>query len=295
MRLHSLPTNTPATGLVLGAGGIRGCAHAGVVEVLAEARVQIDLVVGASIGSMYGLAVAAGLPADYIARVGREASPLDIFRFYAGRLRATRSNPIARMLLEAGDGKTFADLPIPFAVVVTNMATGGREVIDSGPILPAVQASIALPFIARPVVHNGNFYLDGGISEPAPIGVAHQMGADRVIAICLGLTYPAPDYLRRRPWTRLLLERAGAQRKPIAGNIRDQIRFSCRICVNAFDPPVPDAEGTRGADVAIWPEFNGLSPNSVFGAAFCYRQGRDATLEALPEIQRMLSRCEQAS
>jgi NTE family protein len=295
MAPNRLSTPTLTTGLVLGAGGIRGCAHAGVVEILDEAGVQVDLVVGASIGAMFGLAVAAGLPADHIARAGRDASPLDVFRFYAGRLRMTRSNPIARMLLEAGEGKTFADLPLPFAVVATNMETGTQEVIDSGPVLPAVQASIALPFIARPVVHNGSFYLDGGIIETAPARVAHQMGADRVIAVCLGLNYATPDYLRRRPWTRTLLERIGSQRKPITGKITDQIRFGCRICAGAFDFLPPDLQESAHADIAIWPEFNGLSPNSVFGAAFCYRQGREATLAALPRIHGLLSRSEQAS
>jgi predicted acylesterase/phospholipase RssA len=264
-----------------------------VVEVLAAAGIQIDLVVGASIGSMFGLALAAGLPADHIARAGRDVSPLDVFRFYAGRLRMTRSNPIARMLLEAGEGKTFADLPLPFAVVATNMATGRQEIIDSGPVLPAVQASIALPFIARPVAHNGGYYLDGGIVDTAPASVARQMGADRVIAVCLGLNYVAPEYLRR-PWMRTVLERVGSQRKPIRGKLSDQIRFGCRICVSVFDSP-PELRSGADADVAIWPEFNGLSPNSVFGAAFCYRQGREATLDALPEIRGLLSQSQQAS
>jgi NTE family protein len=295
MALRDLSSEPPIIGLVLGAGGIRGCAHAGVVEVLAGARIPIDLVVGASIGSMFGLALAAGLPTDHIARAGRDSTPLDVFRFYAGRLRMTRSNPIARLLLEAGEGKTFADLPLPFAVVVTNMATGRQEVIDSGPVLPAVQASIALPFIARPVPHKGSLYLDGGIVDTVPVGVAHRMGADRVIAVCLGLNYAAPDYLRRRPWTRTLLQRVGSQRKPITGRLSDQIRFGCRMCADAFDPLPLEPYSTAGADIAIWPEFNGLSPNSVFGAAFCYRQGREATVAALPRIHGLLSRAEQAS
>src|SRR5947209_20135175 len=85
------PTRRPRIGLVLGAGGVRGCAHGGAISVLREAQVPVDLVVGASIGAMFGLAVAAGLPTDYIVRVVRETSPLQITRFYAGRLRPDRS------------------------------------------------------------------------------------------------------------------------------------------------------------------------------------------------------------
>src|SRR5206468_1243235 len=106
---------------VLGAGGVRGCAHAGVVSVLAEAGIPINLVVGASVGSIFGLGVTAGLPPERIVQTVRDSTPLDMFRFYSGRLRSDRRNPIARMLITAGGRKEFADLPVPFAVVATDM------------------------------------------------------------------------------------------------------------------------------------------------------------------------------
>ncbi|HEX8919604.1 MAG TPA: patatin-like phospholipase family protein, partial [Chloroflexota bacterium] len=134
-------------GLVLGAGGIRGCAHAGVIQVLHEAGVPIDLVVGASVGSIFGLGMAAEAPTEHIVRAARDATPLDMFLFYAGRLRTDRRNLAARLLREAGEGKTFADLPLPFAVMATDMTTHQTVAIDHGPVLPAVEASIALPFI----------------------------------------------------------------------------------------------------------------------------------------------------
>jgi len=276
------PTSHPTTGLVLGAGGIRGCAHAGVISVLREAGVPIDLVVGASVGAMFGLAVAAGLPTQRI-EVARDATPWDLFRFYAGRLRANRSNPIARMLLEAGDGKDFSDLELPFAVLGTDMATGAPTVLNSGPVLPAVHASIALPFIARPVAVDNGFYFDGGLMDTAPIWVARQMGAERVISVCLGLNYGAPETLRRLPWTRQIVARLGNQPGPVTGCFRDQIRFGCRLFAASYDPPPP----ARDADVNIWPEFHGLNPNSIFGARFCFEQGLNAAREALPEIQAM--------
>lgn len=278
------PLDRPRIGLVLGAGGIRGCAHAGVIAVLREAETPIDLVVGASVGAMFGLAMAAGLQTEYLTRVAREATPLDLFRFYAGRLRLDRRNPISRMLLDAGGDKQFGDLTLPFAVVATDMATGEPVVIDRGPVLPAVQASIALPFVARPVPLHGRFCLDGGLLDTAPHQVAHQMGADRSITVCLGFNYAAPRALRRRPWTQTALEWIGRQRRPLRGRLGDQLRFSCRLCAATFRPPIP----AQDADLVIWPEFNGLNPNSIFGARFCYQQGLAATREALPAIELMV-------
>lgn len=275
----------PRVGLVLGAGGTRGCAHAGVYQVLSEAGIPVDIVVGASAGSIFGLGIAADLPAEYIAHVGRNASPSRMFRFYAGRLRTDRRNPIARMLYEAGAGKTFADLPRPFAVRVTEMATGRMRMIDQGPILPALEASFALPFIARPVAIDGTHYVDGGLFETAPVGAARHMGADLVIAVRLGLNYLAPGPLRRRPWTQPLIERLGTQRRPIRGHIIDQIRFGFRLCAASY---APGAEGEE-ADVTIWPEFHGLSPNSMRGGPFAFAQGVLAAWEALPRIEEALA------
>jgi len=283
--VRRLPSpNRPTIALVLGAGGIRGCAHAGAITVLQENEIPIDLVVGASVGAIFGLALAAEVPAERIAWLARESTPLDMFRFYAGRLRVDRRNPIARLVHEAADGKTFEDLAMPFAVLGTDMHTGKPHIINRGPVLPAVEASIALPFIARPVAIGDRHYLDGGLIDTAPTGVARELGAERVIAICLGYNYPAPAFLRRRPWTRSVLERFGRQRRPIAGRFHDQVQFGCRLCAAAYNPPLPALD----ADVAIWPDFGGLNPNSIFGARFCHDQGEAATRAALPQLRTLL-------
>jgi predicted acylesterase/phospholipase RssA len=272
-------------GLVLGAGGIRGCAHAGALQVLDEAGIRPDLVVGASVGAMFGLALAAGVSSRRMAEVIGRSSSFDIARFYfAGRLRADRRNPIARLLHEAGDGKTFDDLELPFAVLATDMETGAPTMLTSGPVLRAVEASIALPFVARPVAIDGRFYVDGGLFDTAPVGIARSLGADRVITVCLGYNYRAPRFLRNRPWTRPLLERLGRTNALEAASLREQFRFGCRLYEASFDPPLPATD----ADVAIWPDFGRVGPNSMVGAHFCYEQGVQATREALPVIASVL-------
>lgn len=267
----------PVRGLVLGAGGIRGCAHAGVMMALHEEGIEVDLVVGASVGSIFGLAVAAGVPADHVAHIVRESTPADLARFYAGRLRAGPGNPIARLIHEAGDGRTFADLSLPFAVTATDMETGRPVVIDRGPVLEAIEASIAVPFVARPVRIGDRCYVDGGLMNTVPVDVARAMGADRIIAVLLGVNYLAPGYLRRRPWTRIVMQRLGRQRGAVRGHLLDQLRFGFRLQAASYDIVRPGED----ADIAIWPEFHGLSPNSMVGAQFCMDQGYRAAKEAL--------------
>jgi predicted acylesterase/phospholipase RssA len=275
--LEPSPDRRPRTALVLGAGGIRGCAHPGVISVLREADVPIDIVVGASIGSMFGLGVAAGIPTERMIETVRTVRPIDIFRFYVGGLNPHRKNPIARLLREAGEGKQFSDLEIPFAVTATDMETGGQVVINSGPVLDAVRASICLPFIGRPVHLGGRYHLDGGLIDTAPVSVAREMGAERVIAICLGSNYTAPRWVRQRPWARPLLEMAGRQRRPPAGRFADVLRFAARLYAASMDPPVP----AQDADILIWPDFGGLNPTSMFGAQFALERGMEAARAAL--------------
>jgi predicted acylesterase/phospholipase RssA len=271
--------------LVLGAGGIRGCAHAGVIQVLREAEIPVDVVVGASVGSIFGLGVAAGVPTELIARGGRECTAWRMFRFYSGRLSLDRRDPNARMLWEAGHGREFRDLPVRFAVQVTDMANGRPATIDSGPVLPAVQASIALPLIARPVRLGDAYYMDGGLLDTVPVSCARAMGADVVIAVSLGIRYVAPNLVTRRPWTKPRLERWGRQGHAMRGNLIDQARFACRM----FASPYEESREATEPDIGIWPEFNGLSPNSLSGGRFCFEQGLKAGREALGKIERIVS------
>lgn len=270
----------PRTALVLGAGGIRGCAHPGVIAVLQEAGVRIDMVVGASIGSMFGLGLAAGIPGERMVETVRASRPIDIIRFYAGGLNPGGNNPIARLLREAGEGKDFCDLEMPFAVTATDMETHRQVVFNSGPVLDAVRASICLPLIGRPVCVDGRYHVDGGLLDTAPVSVARAMGAERVIAVCIGTNYRAPRWVRSHPWTHPLLERVGRQRRPPAGRLPDMLRFGARLFVASLDPPMP----AQDADITIWPDLGSLSPNSMFGAQFALERGMAAAREALASI-----------
>lgn len=274
----------PVVGLVLGAGGTRGTAHAAVIQVLNHAGIPVDLVVGASVGAMYGLALAAGMPVDELARAARATTPLDLARFYAGRLRPSRFNPIGRMLLQTGAGKDFADLDMPFAVMATDLVRGTTAALTSGSVLRAVQASISLPFIAPPVEISGRYYVDGGLLDTLPVWTARAMGADLVIGVCLGYNYIAPAMFRPQS-ARAALERLGRPARRSRVPMVEQVRSFARLCAATFDPPPP----SREADVTIWPEFGRIGPNSMVGSAFCFDQGLTAARGALPLIERLVA------
>lgn len=166
--------------------------------------------------------------------------------------------------------------------MATDMETARPVAFTQGPIVPALEASIALPFIARPARIDGRYYVDGGIIDTAPVPVARKMGADVVIAVCLGFQFVAPAFIRNRAWTKSLVDRFAT---PGAGpRLRDQIRFGCRLFSEGYDlrPSASDA------DIAIWPEFGSIKPNRMRGAELCLEQGIRAAEESLPRVLEAL-------
>lgn len=209
----------PRVGVVLGGGSARGMAHAGVLQWLEEHKIPVDRVAGNSTGALMGAAYATGLSAADIQKLLREADWDTILRpdipyslksyrrkeddrDYAVKLEAglrqgfrlqSGINPghhlslmVSRVLLPYSDVANFDDLPIPFRCVATDLEKGEIVVFDSGPLAPAVRASMSLPGTYDPVRLNGRLFADGGILNNIPVDVARDMGADIVIAVRVG-------------------------------------------------------------------------------------------------------------
>ena len=171
-------------GLALGGGGALGFAHVAVLEVFDELGLRPALIAGTSMGAVIGAFYASGHTGREIAGFLRAARVrrADLFRrlwrarpralsTMLGPLRATAGQLDAEQTLAAfadlmaGD---FADLRIPLRTVATDFY-GWREVVSSeGRLLPAVAASMALPFIFRPVMIGGRALIDGGVVNPLP-------------------------------------------------------------------------------------------------------------------------------
>lgn len=271
-------TGRPRIGLALGAGGTKGTAHVGVLKVLQHAGVRIDCVAGASIGAAYGAAWLAGYPIERMEEGILAASPRDIFAFFAHRLRLEPSTSIGRGFYNLLKDLTFSDLSLPFAAVASDLFERRRVVLRSGPLLRAVQASIAVPLMAAPVRWGDRYLMDGGFWEQTPVDVAASMGADRIIDVVLGesINLPAP----LRPFGRAALRQLeGLARRSGPGN------FSAALFLLAtlLNPP----HSNRKADVTIRPDVIEISANSPFHLAVCMKRGEEAALAALPEIEAL--------
>lgn len=190
---------TPSIGLALGGGGARGLAHIAMLEVFDELGVRPSVIAGTSAGALIGAAYASGVPAAEIRAHAEQvlSNRVDFARHLFGRGRGTLSRLIdvqylgsvqiggetlTRLVLPEGVAERVEATTIPFKVVATDFYARRATVIEEGPLIAAVAASIALPgFIAAPRM-DGRVMIDGGITNPLPFDQV-RTGNDIVVAI----------------------------------------------------------------------------------------------------------------
>jgi len=173
----------PKIGLALGSGGARGFAHLGVIRVLQEEGIPIDLIAGSSMGAMVGALFAAGSDIERLYKLSRVFKRKYYLDFTFPKMGFVAGKRVKELIRVFTYGKKLEELDIPVAVVATDIRTGEKVVFQEGPIAPAVRASISIPGIFVPEKINNHLLVDGGVVDRVPVSVAKQMGADIVIGV----------------------------------------------------------------------------------------------------------------
>ncbi|MCF8235992.1 MAG: patatin-like phospholipase family protein [Bacteroidales bacterium] len=176
---------SPRIALVLGGGAFHGAAHLGVLKVLEEEGMTIDMIVGASAGSFVG-ALYADCPhsdslTDLITNTKtKSVFDFSIFRSSEGFISGKRLQNFLEDHLHVSN---IEDLKIPFIAVTTDIEQAKSVYLSSGPVAPSVNASCAIPYIFEPVKMYGTTYVDGGVLDNLPVDVAKNYGAEVIVAV----------------------------------------------------------------------------------------------------------------
>ena len=179
----------PAVGLVLSAGALRGLAHVGVLQVLEDADFPVDVVAGTSAGAVLGSFYAAGISMPRMwgirntlrLQTGSNFSQIRLVQLMLADHLLSSGNMEKTVRDMLGD-ITFDRLQKPFGCVAMDLKTGEKIVFRSGPVAPAVRASMNLPGIFEPVVYRHRYLVDGGVVDYVPVDVARFLGAEWVLA-----------------------------------------------------------------------------------------------------------------
>ncbi len=189
--------------LVIGSGGIKCAAAAGLWRVLRSENIEVESVVGCSGGSMYAALIANHVSEEDMVTWSKSLWTSDIMQGYTENLKASKDGSLrfnersglvddsvmnAKLKEVFGDWK-FSDLKMPFKVVATELLTGEKVTISEGSVFDAIRASLAIPIIFPPWEVNGRLLIDGAASDPLPIDVSIQYGADIIIAMGFPLDY----------------------------------------------------------------------------------------------------------
>ncbi len=191
--------------LALGGGAGLGWAHIGVLRALQVRGVEIGAVAGTSIGALAAVCLAAGR-LDVLEDLARSTTIRTILRYLDFHLRRGSmlgGRMIAHQLNTHLGQAQLEGLTMPCAVVAADLVSGREVVMRSGPVVEAVQASMALPGIFQPVHKDGMMLVDGGVVAPVPVTAARAIaGGMPVIAVNL-----QNDYLRRAQAVGLRLDK----------------------------------------------------------------------------------------
>ncbi|MBN6889152.1 patatin-like phospholipase family protein [Cytobacillus horneckiae] len=173
----------PKIGLALGSGGARGFAHLGVIKVLKEEGIPIDLIAGSSMGAMVGCFYGAGLEIERLYKFSTAFKRKYYLDFTVPKMGFIAGKRVKELIRVFTHGKRIEELSIPVNVVATDIVTGEKVIFKDGPISDAVRASISIPGIFVPEKVDGRLLVDGGVVDRVPVSVVKEMGADIVIAV----------------------------------------------------------------------------------------------------------------
>lgn len=184
-----------ATGLVLSGGGARGFAHLGVSRALDELGIQIDCIGGTSMGSMIGAGLAMGRDYEDMVKLAQQFSnPKQLFDYTLPFVSLMASKKVTRVMKEVFEELYIEDLWCPYFCVSANLTRAEPVVHRRGSLWKSVRASIALPGIFSPILHEGDILVDGGAMNNFPVDTMREIcGEGLVIGVNVGMTHePAP-------------------------------------------------------------------------------------------------------
>ena len=253
----------PLIAFVLGGGGARGFAHAGVLKVLDDAGIRADLVVGTSAGSLVGALYAGGIRNDELLEAALAVQREELVDFVFPHRGFIEGNRLQTYIDKALNGRLIEQLDIPFVAVATELATGRLVAFTRGDTGMAVRASCSVPVVFQPTTILGSEYVDGGLVSPVPVRVARASGADLVIAVDVSRH---PEEQTELASTALLLTHAFV------------------VMEHALAQ-----EETKLADVVIRPDLAKVPATDLAARGRAIRAGEDAARSALPRIHSLIA------
>jgi NTE family protein len=271
------------TALVLAGGGSLGAVQVGMLQALVQARISIDLVIGASVGAING-AYFASRPDSHgvseLASIWCGLSRRDIFPFSVlgagvallrGQGHLLTSQGLQHMIGRFLPAARIEDSPLPLHIMTTDMLNGAEVLLSRGNLLKALLASAAIPLVYPPVEIDGRLFIDGGVASNTPIASAVALGATRILVLPTGFgcacTAPPRSLVARGLHTLNLMSMRQLVRDIALHQSLARIHVAAPLCplgVTVFDFSQTASLIARARQqTQIWLELGGLQQTAI--------------------------------
>ncbi|OGX06613.1 MAG: hypothetical protein A3G87_03910 [Omnitrophica bacterium RIFCSPLOWO2_12_FULL_50_11] len=300
-------------GLALGSGAAFGYAHLGVLKVLEEERIPIDIVAGSSIGALIGALWAGGYNFEGLREIAKSLDRKTMFFKLVGFPDLSlphrgffKGHQVKRFLRNYLHRTTFRQLKVPMKVVAADLVTGEELIFDEGEVVEAIRASVSIPGIFRPVHMKDQTVIDGGVVDPLPIKVLSRYGVKKIIAV--NVLPSSGDHAQRREyyevrtkersreiekkaWTDRLFHALGER---IRKRFRDNVFNVLMNSIQFLEYGIAESNA-EGADILI----HCALPNSHWAEFYSVdkfiRCGEERAREQLEDIKRLMEEVIQVS
>jgi NTE family protein len=264
-------------GLALGAGGAKGYAHVGALQVLEEAGYVVDAVAGSSIGAIVGAYLALGANAAEIDRTLRDAfTPAAVAEIFKTSLsgRSTGLEVMSNLVRQTTGERTFADTEIPLTVMSVDLTERAPAALRDGRLWEALLAATALAGVFPPYEREGHRLVDGLALVPVPSDAPADDGADVTVSVNL----ISDDTLERWPGAPPPEPPPERRRRGVLDNLLEVMDLS---------QLADSVRHARLADVVITPRFGPGEWRDFHLADLFLAAGRAAAEEQLPTLRTL--------
>ena len=277
-----------------------GFCHIGVLKVIEEENIPIDIIAGSSIGALIASLWATGKSSQEIMEITREfKEPKHIWGLIDvtfPRLGFIKGNKLYRFLKKYLGDKTFYDVKLPLRIIASDVRRKEPKILDKGLLVDAIMASCSMPGIFAPFKFKEELLFDGGVTNPLPTEPLLKMGIRKIIAV--NVTPSREDILRQLAKLKngVPTEYAeGAQKsKPFGLLGRLKNIFSLNIVdiifssVEVLQSEVARREGEL-ADIVLHPDTTGLFWLELHKADEFARRGEIEARKNLDKIWQLVN------
>jgi NTE family protein len=286
-------------GLALGVGVAYGFCHIGVLKVIEEENIPLDVISGTSIGALVASLWAIGRSSAEILELTDEFKEpkhiwgmVDLTMPFLGFIKG---NKVYNFLKRHLGNKTFHDVKLPLKIIASDIRRKEPRVLDRGLLVDAIMASCSMPGVFQPFKFKEEILLDGGMISPLPTESLFHMGVRKIIAVNvtpsredilgqyekvkneLNATYPG---IHKRGWFSL----KQYFRNRLKTNILDIIFSSVELMQSALAQ-----KEEQLADVILHPDVSGMHWLELHRARDFARIGEEETRRNLDKIWQVIN------